>query len=350
MMAGPDSVKNKATKGPTSMREAKALRQRRLEEEKAASAEKKPVSREVRAREKAVTKSQNALLKTEEQIEREKQRERNRKQKEEELKNKRKAREERALIREAQRRQVRKNTGKKIRRAVTVLLLLAIAGAGLFAYFGCRTEKIEVEGNAQFPDNMITLMIEDDPRCDNTLYAFFLYKTRQLAVPPFLERMELSLKGPNTLLLTVKEKKPIGYVTSSGSNMYFDKDGLVLRSIAEKLDGIAEVRGLEIGNCEIYKPLPVKNKDVFKDIIAVGTLCSKYGLPIDTIEIDETRQITLLSGPMIIKLGENRHLEDKIVQIPSVLERIGTEAGTLHLENYEGSGNTITFNKSETKG
>ena len=57
-------------------------------------------------------------------------------------------------------------------------------------------------------------------------------------------------------------------------------------------------------------------------------------------------EIYLDIGKIYVNLG-NQVSSDQIAQIPPILEKLGGQEGTLHLENYSESSDTITFDIGE---
>ena len=49
-------------------------------------------------------------------------------------------------------------------------------------------------------------------------------------------------------------------------NLYFDKEGIVVESSSEEIEGIPRIKGIAFDNVELYKKLPVEEEDVFKKI------------------------------------------------------------------------------------
>ena len=59
--------------------------------------------------------------------------------------------------------------------------------------------------------------------------------------------------------------------------MYFDRDGIIVESSGEKLEGVPWITGLDFGQIVLYKPLPVEDPDVFQEILNLTQQLSLYG-------------------------------------------------------------------------
>lgn len=77
------------------------------------------------------------------------------------------------------------------------------------------------------------------------LFKYTDKKAPKLEIP-FIAKTVIDIKWPSTINITVYEKSIIGYVYYYGSYMYFDKDGTVVESSYELLDGIPEIKGTHL--------------------------------------------------------------------------------------------------------
>ena len=59
----------------------------------------------------------------------------------------------------------------------------------------------------------------------------------------------------------------IGYVEYLGTNLYFDKDGIVVESSSEILEGVPKISGLKFSEVTLYEKLPVEDDHVFQVIL-----------------------------------------------------------------------------------
>ena len=57
-------------------------------------------------------------------------------------------------------------------------------------------------------------------------------------------------------------------------------------------------------------------------------------------------EIYLYIGKVYVNLG-NKVSSSQVAQVPPILEKLGDQEGTLHLENYSESSGTITFDIGE---
>ena len=86
-------------------------------------------------------------------------------------------------------------------------------------------QRIEIKGNVYCTDKMIAEAVQNDRFSINTLYVTAKYAMGKGEIPEVLEDMEVRLKNPWTLRVTVQEKQSIGYIEYKNQRVYFDKEG-----------------------------------------------------------------------------------------------------------------------------
>ena len=235
---------------------------------------------------------------------------------------------------------------RKYRRIILIgISLLGIAAVLACVYLLFYTHKIEVTGNTYSGTDEITKEIKSDPLSVNTLYLLWKYKYAQPEMLPYIDSIDCSLKAPWSVKLTVNEKKIIGGMVVNGQYIYFDKEGLVLLVTDQVREGVTMVEGLEVTGAELYKMLPVSDRKVFNNIISVAKALKKYELAPDRI-VCSGADINLYIGNVCVQLGTENY-EEKIAQIPPVLEKLNGEGGTLHLEHFGQGSETISFVKGD---
>ena len=72
-----------------------------------------------------------------------------------------------------------------------------------------------------------------------------------------MQRYDIDFDGPFAVSITVYEKNVVGYVDYMSSHMYFDKDGIIVESTGNRLEGIPRISGLSFGSIVLYRELPV---------------------------------------------------------------------------------------------
>ena len=86
---------------------------------------------------------------------------------------------------------------------------------------------------------------------------------------PFVDTMEVSLDNPHTVHIKVYEKGMLGYlyINSIGQNAYFDKDGFVVETSTEVIDGVPKITGISCEEVVLYEKLQLENSDILRDLL-----------------------------------------------------------------------------------
>lgn len=150
-----------------------------------------------------------------------------------------------------------------------------------------------------------------------------------------MEDYKLVFNGPSRLEVIIHEKSVVGYVTYMGSNMYFDKDGMIVESSREKLEGIPLVTGLKFGHIVLYQVLPVMQEGVFEHIMNLTQLLSSHEIAVDKIYFDSSLKITMTMGDILVELGHAEDLNGKISELADMMPVLPDTPGTLDLAGYD---------------
>jgi cell division protein FtsQ len=141
----------------------------------------------------------------------------------------------------------------------------------------------------------------------------------------------------------VYEKALAGYVAYLDGFMYFDKDGFVVESSKVKTVGVPQIMGLTFDHMILGAPLPVENKEIFTSIMSLTSLLKKYELTADQIYFQKAGNIVIYFGGIKTVLGDDTHLEDKMMRLPQILPKLEGQKGTLHMENISADRYNATF-------
>lgn len=241
---------------------------------------------------------------------------------------------------------------KKIKRFFLGLLIFAliVAAAALVVIKVFTVEQVEVEGNELYPDSQIESWVLNDKYSSNTLYVYFKYKLFPVQSVPFIDTMEVSLSSPQTVHIQVYEKGMIGYIymPTMGQNVYFDKDGFVVETSSNTIEGVPEVTGLTCQDATLYEKLELDQKGALKTLLTVTQTLKKYDLEPDGIDYGEQGEITVYYGSIIVKLGDTEELTEKVVRLQKIMPNLEGLSGTLHLEDWTEDTTDITFRIDES--
>ena len=241
----------------------------------------------------------------------------------------------------------REKKKRKIGVIIFLSILLFFVLAAFFSIHVCRVETVEIEGNELYDDDSIRMWVLNDKYSWNTLYVYLKYRFFDTEPVPFIDTMEVEIKGPKTLYVTVYEKGLIGYIVdeATGQNIFFDKDGFVIEISQNRMDNLPEIIGLSAEGAEVFQKLPVSEKSL-KTLQTLTQSLEKYSLAPEAIRIDPTGDLTATFGSVIVRLGKEDFLTEKIMRLPEILPQVEGMSGTLHLENWTMDTTDVTFSRA----
>jgi cell division protein FtsQ len=204
---------------------------------------------------------------------------------------------------------------------------------------------VTVDGNKHYSADEIKSMIMTGYFGDNSLYLSLKYKNKDIEDIPFIETMDVVVQSNDSIRIIVYEKAVAGYVEYLGRYMYFDNEGIVVEASKVTTPGVPQVTGLNFDHVVLYEKLPVDNDTIFQNILTITKLLNKYDILCDKIQFDNSYNVTLGYGDVKVNVGDMTDLDEKLMQLPSILPSLEGEKGTLDLQNYSLDKKTISFQR-----
>ncbi len=230
-----------------------------------------------------------------------------------------------------------------------IVTLLALFAAYLVIEDYFKVENVTVSGAERYSEEEIRDMVMDGRFGDNSLFLRLKYRNKVIDDVPFIEKMDVKIDDPNSITINVYEKAIAGYVEYLGRYMYFDKDGIIVESATEMIEGIPFVTGLKFDHCVMYEPLPIENREIFSEILSITQLMEKYDIKTDRIYFDRNNEITLFFDDAQVFLGNFDNIDDKMIRLQYIIPKLKGLKGVLHMENYsqDSGSDYITFKTDE---
>lgn len=227
-------------------------------------------------------------------------------------------------------RRVNKNRKKLVIAGIflAVLLLLAVL-------LSVRIQTVKVSGNERYTQEQIEAMIFDTKLSRNPVYCYYQYRFRPHKTIPFVEDYKIVFRSPVNVEIITYEKSVVGYVSYMNSLMYFDKDGIIVESTNEKLEGIPMITGLRFGHIVLHKPLPVEDVRIFDEILNLTQVLEMYDIKADRIDYNSQKEATLTVDNLKVELGGNAQINGKISELRDILNTYTELSGTLYLDTYD---------------
>ena len=211
--------------------------------------------------------------------------------------------------------------------AAAAVLLLVLAS--LF-----HIKEVTVIGNEHYSNEEIADFIIGEGYQRNTIYLYLSYKYQKHPQIPFVDDFEVSMDSLDSITIRVYEKNIVGYVRYLGKNIYFDKDGVVVESSDEEIEGVPMISGLYFDQLAMYQSLNVEEPRIFDIILEITQLLTKYDLVPDELYLGNLDDIYLWIGDVRVTLGAGDYMEEKIARIKQLEPDLLGKSGTLDMKNY----------------
>lgn len=224
-----------------------------------------------------------------------------------------------------------------------MLLLLLLVCAAVIGIF--RISQVEVVGNDHYTRQQVQDMVMNDKYSGNSLYLYLKYRYFHTEEIPFVDKIEVNLLSYNKVGIRIYEKSLIGYVEYLGTNLYFDKDGIVVEISSEVRADVPKIAGLNFQSVSMYQKLSVEDDQVFSVILNVAQLLQKNQLYPDKIEFRNDMEIMLYFENVRVALGKGEQLEEKMGRLAQFLPDLEGESGVLHMENYSEDSDMVSFRR-----
>ncbi len=200
---------------------------------------------------------------------------------------------------------------------ITFCLVLVILILVLF--ISCRLENITVVGSSHYSAEELEDKVITKKTDRNAVLLYLRYKYGNFDSIPFVEDVDIELVNRNSVRIHVYEKTITGCIECMGNYMYFDKDGIIVESSDEKLDGVPFVTGLEFDKMVLYEKLVVQKKTLFDVILNITQLIKKYDLEIETIQFNLDLEVILYCGDVKVLLGKRTTYDEQIAELKNLL-------------------------------
>ena len=229
----------------------------------------------------------------------------------------------------------------KKRYIIGLVLVLIILSLSII-----KIDKVVVSGNSWYNNEEIEALVFPKPLDRYFLYSFIKDKLNKKKNIPFIQEYRLDWKSPSQVEIIVYEKSILAAVNYMNLYMYFDKDGMVLESSAEKIDKIPVIEGLELSSIVLYNKLPVKDEYVFSRLVSLAQSLSNYNIFAERILLYSQNQVNLYIGDIEVHFGILNDIEEKTADLNNIFPEISGQKGILYMDNY-GENKSYTFEQKK---
>lgn len=217
---------------------------------------------------------------------------------------------------------------------VLLVILFALAGGMIYILTQFRIDTIQVTGNIHYTDEEMKQIVLDHDYIDNSLLLYLRRKKEPISEIPFIEKLDIEYISRHVITITVYEKSIAGCIEYMNRYVYFDKDGIVLDTAAERLSDIPCVSGMKFESVVLYEKLPIEDGKRFSLILSMTQLITKYGLTVDDVRFTGNDEVILYCGGIKVLLGDGTNIEEKMADLGNILESLGDQTGTLDMKDF----------------
>ncbi|MGO4970455.1 cell division protein FtsQ/DivIB [[Clostridium] aminophilum] len=226
----------------------------------------------------------------------------------------------------------------KRKKKYTVWIAAAVGGLVLVVLLLCvQIREVKVSGNRHYSQEEIEEKVFREPFARSSLLTFFRNRFRPHEKIPFIEDYRIAFRSPVSCEIIVYEKSIVGYVSYMSSNLYFDKDGVVVESTSDIYEGAPQVTGLHFGHIVLGKALPVDNPEIFRQILNLTQKLATSNIVPDKISYDDKMNATLFIRDLLVKLGGSESMDRKLTELADIVSDYPDLSGTLYLDSFDSS-------------
>jgi len=228
--------------------------------------------------------------------------------------------------------------GKRI-----LILVLVLGGVISFFHLYNHINTVNVKGCQYYSEAEIKSSLLTGIESKNSMLFYLKARYFGLKELPYIEKVTVKRVNNHEITIRVYEKSLIACVKYMSQFLYFDKDGVILGTTDEAIEGIPCISGLTFTGFKIYEPLQVEEKEIFTSILDISQIISRYKLTIDKIHFNSKNEVSLRVDDIKIYLGKREFYDEPIAALSEILPTALKQnlKGSVNMENYQTGDNVI---------
>ena len=234
--------------------------------------------------------------------------------------------------------------GMDQKKVIALVLVVVVFACILFSPL-FSVKEIQAEGASHFTTSELCDMIGLSQ--GDHLFLFGKGKAeKKLEESPYIADAKLSCKLPDTMIITVKERKVRGYVPYMGSYLYIDEEGRVLEVQEAYQEALPLVKGLQFSSFTEGEVIPVDNSEALNVVLQISQMMEKYEVLDLVVEIDVSNpeDIYAYVNQVQIHLGNMENGDMKIKYMAEIMKTIPKEdRGILDLSALDDPKANVVF-------
>ena len=215
-------------------------------------------------------------------------------------------------------------------------------------WFVFLIRKVSVEGNTFFSEEEVASVYQEHFWQKNVLTNLLMDALGFTPDPPYVRDSELSYPSFGELHVKLYEKTILAGVLFSNHYIYFDKDGMVLKTTTEPEPDIPYFETGDVTDFTLYQTLSTGREELLHQMLNLANRLTYYKINWDQTSFDTEGHATLYSGDVKVILGRRMDYDEVLSILPDILKSAldSGEKGTIDMSNYK-AGGSIIFKKEQ---
>jgi len=221
----------------------------------------------------------------------------------------------------------------KLAAIFTTVLLISVA---VTLYFLLIIDEIRVEGNETL-EKADVLTASKINIGDHMLFIDVAEAQNNLMSTSAIRKATVKRSYPDTLIITIEERKPVAAIVGSGSYAIIDIEGYVMDITGAPQDKLVSVYGLSSSGFAVNEKLgdySAFNSEILLEILTALSTQNILGI-IDSIDMSQPLKIGMMTSyGYSVNIGQPENITDKLSNLSVVLKKVqemGYVSGTIDL-------------------
>lgn len=241
------------------------------------------------------------------------------------------------------RRTRRKKKRKRNRNWLLIPAFLVVLVIIVLVFF--RVQNLQIEGNHRVSEDEVKEVIQWDSSQGNTLLLWLLNRKVDVSSNELLARISVSIVNPQTVRVYVEEESLVAGILIGEQYFYVNDSGLVILSQTDRMSEVPLMEGMDVEKAEVSSYLKTGRDDILDDMLDIAECLADYEIAAESLDRADEGGYKIQMRKITVLLGPDIYMEEKISELKDLLPELDSLSGTLHLENYDSTKDSIIFTK-----
>ena len=242
---------------------------------------------------------------------------------------------------------------KKVPRILKILIIIVlIAGTTVFAFTSpiFNIQKIEVNGNEKISKETV-ISLSDIKEETNIFRNSKSVIAEKIKSNPYIDKVEIKRNLPDTIQITVEERKIAYQIKVIDSFVYIDYQGYILEKSSNDAK-VPIIEGLHTTTDELLKNARLSDSDISKlniilKIVDNAKSLDIYNIITKIIIQNNEYQIYFDSSNKTAYLGDETDITNKMLYVEAILNNEKTKAGKIFVNGDLNNGFKTYFREEK---